>query len=266
MNYTLQEIADICGGTIQGGPSSNKKIQSIAWDSRQLIPDPNTLFIAINGSNHDAHQFLSDIEQQGIQFFLVSKQHFNFNKKSQAKFLVVEDSLVALQQLAAYHRNRYNLPVIGITGSNGKTTIKEWLGELLNPHLEICKSPKSYNSKLGVPLSLLQLSNKHQLGIFETGISMPKEMSLLADLIRPNFALFTNLGAAHDEGFESRTEKLEEKMLLLKKSTHIFLVEEDNELTLKIKEKFKQQQLIKLGESADAFIQTIKFEKQKKRL
>lgn len=263
MNYTLQEIADICGGTIQGGPSSNKKIQSIAWDSRQLIPDPNTLFIAINGSNHNAHQFLSDIEHQGIQFFLVSKEHFTLNKKSQANFLVVEDSLVALQQLAAHHRNRYNLPIIGITGSNGKTTVKEWLGELLNPHLEICKSPKSYNSKLGVPLSLLQLTEKHQIGIFETGISKPNEMTLLADLIKPDFALFTNLGAAHDEGFESRSEKLEEKMHLLKKSKHIFLVEEDNELTSRIKNEFKKQQLIRLGASADAFIRTIKFEKQK---
>ena len=263
MNYTLQEIADICGGTIQGGPSLNNKIQSIAWDSRQLIPDPNTLFIAINGSNHDAHQFISDIEQQGIQFFLVSKKHFTHNKKSQANFLVVEDSLVALQKLAAYHRNRYNLPVIGITGSNGKTTIKEWLGELLNPHLEICKSPKSYNSKLGVPISLLQLNKKHQIGIFETGISKPDEMTLLADLIEPDFALFTNLGAAHDEGFESRSEKLKEKMHLLKKSKHIFLVEEDNELTRRIKNEFKEEQLIRLGVSADAFIRTINLEKQK---
>lgn len=264
MNYTLQEIADICGGTIQGGPSLNNKIQSVAWDSRQLIPDPNTIFIAINGSNHDAHQFLSDIEKQGIQFFLVSKQHFTLNKKSQANFLVVEDSLLALQHLAAHHRNRYKLPVIGITGSNGKTTIKEWLGELLNAHLDICKSPKSYNSKLGVPLSLLQLNKKHQIGIFETGISKPNEMTLLADLIKPDFALLTNLGTAHDEGFESRSEKFKEKMLLLKKSTQIFLVEDDNELTHKIKDEFKEEQLIKLGKSSDAFIQTIKFEKQKK--
>lgn len=261
MNYTLKEIAEICGGTIEGSPSNKNYIQSIAWDSRQLIPDSNTLFVAINGQNHNAHKFIPEIEKKGVQFFLVSKDYFTLETESKASFLVVDDSLKALQVLSAHHRSQFDLPVIGITGSNGKTTIKEWLGELLTPHLAVCKNPKSYNSKLGVPLSLLQINSKHQLGIFETGISQANEMQLLADLIQPEYSLFTNLGAAHDEGFKSRVEKRDEKMLLLANSKCIFLVEEESELNQAITETLNNKTFIKLGTSEHAFIQTINIDK-----
>ncbi|MDG1297454.1 MAG: bifunctional UDP-N-acetylmuramoyl-tripeptide:D-alanyl-D-alanine ligase/alanine racemase [Saprospiraceae bacterium] len=262
MNYTLKEIAAICGGSIINGSSTNKKISSIAWDSRQLLTDPNTLFVAIKGPNHNAHNFLEEIEQKGISVFLVSSPDFKMPANSKASFLLVENSLKALQKLAKHHRSQFILPVIGITGSNGKTTIKEWLGELLAPYISVCKNPKSYNSKLGVPLSLLQLNENHQLGIFETGISKPGEMNLLADLIQPEFSIFTNLGAAHDEGFTSRTDKLEEKMHLLKNSSTIFLLENDDSIQTAILEACGDKKIIKSGHAKDAFLRTIALTKE----
>jgi alanine racemase len=262
VNYTLQEIASICGGTISGSPSSDIKIKSIAWDSRQLIVGPDILFITISGKNHDAHDFIEKIEKQGVKNFLVNTSKFKRPQNSSANFILVEDSLEALQILAGKHRSRFNLPIVGITGSNGKTTIKEWLGELLSPHFSICKNPKSYNSKLGVPLSLLQIQQNHNIGIFETGISQPNEMKVLADLIQPDYALITNLGAAHDEGFNSRTEKLNEKLKLLRKSKTVFLVDNNDELSHRIKNELQDKQIIKLSLDSDAFIQTKKIQKE----
>ena len=143
-----------------------------------------------------------------------------------------------------------------------KNKYTEWLGELLAPYISVCKNPKSYNSKLGVPLSLLQLNKNHQLGIFETGISKPGEMKLLADLIQAEFSIFTNLGAAHDEGFTSRAEKLEEKMHLLKNSNTIFLLENDDSITTAILEACGDKKLIKLGQSKDAFLRTVGLTKE----
>lgn len=138
-----------------------------------------------------------------------------------AQVLVVPSVLEALQTIARWHRQQFQLPVVAITGSNGKTIIKEWLGQLLSPHYRVVKSPKSYNSQIGVPLSVWQLREEHTIGVFEAGISQPGEMAALESIIAPSIGVFTNLGAAHDQGFSSRQQKLEEKWLLMKNCTTV---------------------------------------------
>src|SRR5665213_741083 len=139
----------------------------------------------------------------------------------EANFLVVQDSLVALHQLAAHHRQQFSYPVIAITGSNGKTIVKEWLWQLLRDDFNIVRSPKSYNSQVGVPLSVWQMNRDHQLAIFEAGISRMGEMIKLKSILKPNIAILTNIGSAHDENFSGREQKTNEKLLLLKNAETI---------------------------------------------
>jgi UDP-N-acetylmuramyl pentapeptide synthase len=138
-----------------------------------------------------------------------------------AIFLIVEDTLLALQQLALYHRNLFDIPTIGITGSNGKTIVKEWLYQLIGPDIKVVKSPKSYNSQIGVPLSILKIEEEHQLGIFEAGISQKNEMRQIAPIIDPAIVILTNIGPAHDAGFTDSKEKLNEKLQLAEKAATI---------------------------------------------
>lgn len=193
-------------------------------DSRQLIFPQQTLFFAIKGEHHDGHQFLSDLYQKGVRQFVV--EHKALTDKlidtlegfENVQIWEVESSLKALQEVAKRHRSQFDIPVIGITGSNGKTILKEWLGQLLSPDFRIAKSPKSYNSQIGVPLSVWQLNDTHTLGIFEAGISQPHEMKALQEIIQPTIGIFTNIGSAHDEGFRSRKQKVTEKLRLFTQS------------------------------------------------
>ncbi|TAE42129.1 MAG: bifunctional UDP-N-acetylmuramoyl-tripeptide:D-alanyl-D-alanine ligase/alanine racemase, partial [Runella slithyformis] len=186
-------------------------------DSRQLTLPSQTLFFAINGERHDGHRFVESLYQKGVRQFVVERAVFDLNldqKMPNATIWVVENSILALQELAKHRRKQFQIPVVGITGSNGKTIVKEWLSQLLSPDFWIVKSPKSYNSQIGVPLSVWQLNERHTLGVFEAGISHPHEMQALQQIIRPTMGIFTNIGSAHDEGFRSRKQKITEKLRL----------------------------------------------------
>lgn len=187
-------------------------IENISIDSRSLQNESKTLFFALVGPNNDAHNYIDLLIAEGVENFVVN--YIPHDLENKANFLVVENTLDSLQQFAAYHRSLFNFPIIGITGSNGKTIVKEWLNFLLSPDYNIIRSPKSYNSQVGVPLSIMAINEKHNLGIFEAGISTTNEMSKLETIIKPSIGILTNIGSAHDEGFAHIGEKIKEKLKL----------------------------------------------------
>ncbi|WP_250631820.1 bifunctional UDP-N-acetylmuramoyl-tripeptide:D-alanyl-D-alanine ligase/alanine racemase [Rhodoflexus caldus] len=197
-------------------------------DSRSITPQnaDESIFIALSGKHTDGHQFLADVHAKGVRFFIVRWVPEGLD----GHFFVADNPLIALQELCALHRQRFHYPVVGITGSNGKTILKEWLAELLAEKFNIIKSPKSYNSQLGVPLSVWQMSDRHNLAIFEAGISTRDSMKPLAQVIRPTIGIFTNIGTAHDEGFSSRSEKIREKLQLFNQSEVIIFNSAQQEL------------------------------------
>lgn len=212
--YQSSKIAEIVGAKIQG--QATVSISHLLTDSRQVTEASSAIFIALVASRNDAHQYVFTLYQKGVRAFLVSQIPEDCKHISDACFLIVDDTLEALQKLAAHHRSQFDLPVIAITGSNGKTIVKEWLYQLLKEDYTICRSPKSYNSQVGVPLSVWQLNAHHTLGIFEAGISQVGEMNRLEEIIRPTIGVLTSLGTAHDEGFKTPEQKLQEKLQLFK--------------------------------------------------
>ncbi len=194
-------------------------------DSRFLSEAAGTIFFAIKGERHDGHRYVSELYEKGIRDFVLEKKSYQaseelraFAEKEEVHVWLAENSIRALQELAARHRRQFTYPVIGITGSNGKTIVKEWLSSLLSGTFQIVKSPRSYNSQIGVALSVWGMDNEHDLGIFEAGISLQNEMQNLEPVIRPDIGIFTNIGSAHNEGFRSRKQKITEKMRLFRKS------------------------------------------------
>ncbi|PWJ42281.1 bifunctional UDP-N-acetylmuramoyl-tripeptide:D-alanyl-D-alanine ligase/alanine racemase [Sediminitomix flava] len=197
----------------------NQTIKFIEVDSRKVISPSQTLFVALSGQKTDGHHYISELYKQGCRSFLCQKGKVNFDAFPEAVFYEVEDTLVSFQELIQDHRQRFTYPVIGITGSNGKTIIKEWLYTLLEEDFRVVKSPKSYNSQIGVPLSVWQMKPVHEIGIFEAGVSKKGEMLNLQKMIQPTTGIFTNIGQAHGEGFSSMKEKVEEKASLFKDSS-----------------------------------------------
>jgi len=194
------------------GSSNAIEIDHISIDSRSMQNGLKTLFFALVGPNNNGHNYIAELIQKGVQNFVVSSIPVNLKEK--ANFIVVENTLEALQKFAGYYRNLYHFPIIGITGSNGKTIVKEWLNFLLSPNFSIVRSPKSYNSQVGVPLSIISITENHNLGIFEAGISTTNEMGKLEQIIKPTIGILTNIGSAHDEGFANFEEKIKEKITL----------------------------------------------------
>jgi len=192
------------------------EIDTISIDSRSLQNNEKTLFFALVGINNDAHKYINDLIGKGVRHFVVT--HIPEGLEGKANFLIVQNTLEALQKIAAYYRSLFSFPIIGVTGSNGKTIVKEWLNFLLSPDYNVIRSPKSYNSQVGVPLSVLAINEQHNLGIFEAGISTVSEMEKLQKIIQPTIGILTNIGSAHDEGFENLESKIKEKMLLFSKS------------------------------------------------
>ena len=211
ITYTIREIAKITGGKILFDKHSNKDIQDILVDSRRLISPENCLFIPLKTKKNDGHKYINEVFQKGVRNFLISDPDI---KISDANCIIVNDTLEALQKITAFHRKKFDIPVVGITGSNGKTIVKEWLFQLLSKDYTITRSPKSYNSQLGVPLSVWQLQNESQLGIFEAGISETDEMQKLQAIIQPTIGIFTNIGQAHSENFINIQQKAGEKLKL----------------------------------------------------
>ncbi|HEV7350237.1 bifunctional UDP-N-acetylmuramoyl-tripeptide:D-alanyl-D-alanine ligase/alanine racemase [Telluribacter sp.] len=198
--------------------------QHLLTDSRQLSFPEQTLFFAIRGERHDGHLFVADLYQRGVREFVVEQEAVPAALKAEietwpdATVWAVPSALRALQYLAAQRRAQHTIPVVGITGSNGKTIVKEWLTQLLMPDHYVVASPKSYNSQVGVPLSVWLLNEKHTIALFEAGISRPHEMEYLQPVIQPTVGLFTNIGTAHDEGFRSQKQKITEKLRLFTKA------------------------------------------------
>lgn len=199
----------VSGKVLQKGDQSFRRV---ATDSRTVQQPDQTLFFAQSGPNHDGHDYLLALYKSGTRLFIVERE--SDLDLPQAGIILVEKSLRALQRLAIHHRGQFQYPVIGVTGSNGKTIIKEWLAMLLESFYKVVKSPKSYNSQLGVPLSVMEMSAAHNLAILEAGISKEGEMEVLAEVIQPNIGVFTNIGPAHDEGFADEATKIKEKAKL----------------------------------------------------
>ncbi len=218
--YTIEVI----GRALNAGTKlSNSKaiIQHLLTDSRRIAFPDTSLFFALSSSHRDGFDYINELYQQGIRNFVV-RPSSALAPYPEANFLIVPDTLSALQQLAAWHRSHFTCPVIGITGSNGKTIVKEWLYGLLSPEYNIIRSPRSYNSQIGVPLSVWQMNSGHNLAIFEAGISKPGEMGKLQEIIQPTIGVLTNIGEAHAEGFISNEQKLDEKLQLFKNIPAVF--------------------------------------------
>jgi alanine racemase len=213
MQYSISQVADILGGTLL--LRQNMVVDAVSVDSRNAANTASVLFFCLAGERHNGHHFIEQCYAGGVRNFVVSEK-VDFSKYNEANFIEVPDTLAALQQLAQYHRCRFHIPVIGITGSNGKTIIKEWLYQLLSMDKNVVKSPKSYNSQVGVPLSVLNMEAANELAIFEAGISTVSQMHLLEKIIQPTIGIFSNIGPAHDAGFGSVEEKIEEKLQLFK--------------------------------------------------
>jgi alanine racemase len=211
MHYRIDEINTVVNGKFYG-ENFTADIEHISIDTRETISSSASLFFCLMARN-DGHQYIDIAYSKGIRNFVVSESIESHNYP-ETNFILVEDTLIALQQLATYHREKFDIPVIGITGSNGKTIVKEWLYQLLSPQKNIVKSPKSYNSQIGVPLSVLNMEAKNELAIFEAGISTINEMQRLETIIRPSIGIFTNIGTAHDAGFENTGQKVTEKLKL----------------------------------------------------
>ncbi|MDF9830104.1 bifunctional UDP-N-acetylmuramoyl-tripeptide:D-alanyl-D-alanine ligase/alanine racemase [Parabacteroides sp. PF5-6] len=212
MEYKIKEIARILG--IRSGKWNEDSISILLTDSRRLSFPEESLFFALRTKTNDGHKYIEELYKLRVRNFVVSEMLPVFETLPDANFLLVKDTVKALQKLVAFHRKRFDIPVIGITGSNGKTIVKEFLYQLLHDEFHIVRSPRSYNSQIGVPLSVWEMNEKHTLGIFEAGISQPDEMERLQPIIAPKIGLITNLGEAHQENFLSLNQKCQEKLQL----------------------------------------------------
>lgn len=213
--YTLTQIADIVNGKLIGDNIPNCTIKDLLYDSRKVSAISEALFFAIKTKKNDGHNYIEQVYNKGVHFFVVNNDYLVVKSNfPDGVFIQVQDSLNALQQLAKYHRQQFDIPIIGITGSNGKTIVKEWLYQLMCDDKKIVYSPNSFNSQIGVPLSVSKITDNDQLAIFEAGISQPNEMIILQDIIKPTIGIFTNIGSAHDEAFVNIKQKVEEKLNL----------------------------------------------------
>ncbi|WP_294276500.1 bifunctional UDP-N-acetylmuramoyl-tripeptide:D-alanyl-D-alanine ligase/alanine racemase [uncultured Chryseobacterium sp.] len=251
MNYTVQEISAIT----QSRSIGNKKliVRNIAFDSRTIYSIQDTAFIAINTHKNSGEKFIESAVDRGIQV-IISEHHYP--QFDQVTWIIVENAVDFLQRLAAHHFGHAHIKSIGITGSNGKTILKEWLYQCLWNEFSTVKSPKSFNSQIGLPLSLLQINDTHELGIFEAGISKPGEMQKLEHIFHPQIGLLTHMGNAHAANFRSEQQLIEEKIILFKNS-EVIIYNGDNILTdKKIKDLYSGRKLISYGLSTanDVFL------------
>ena len=213
MTYTIEKVATLIGARRYG--SREAQIRWLLTDSRSLCFPEETLFFALKTKRNDGHRYIDDLYRRGVRNFVVEEVPAQADERyPQTNFLKVVDTLAALQRLAERHRDEFDIPIVGITGSNGKTMVKEWLYQLLLPSRHVVRSPKSYNSQIGVPLSVWLLNEESRVGLFEAGISEPGEMLALHDMIQPTIGVFTCLGSAHQENFRSLDEKCTEKLEL----------------------------------------------------
>ena len=259
MNYTLGELRDITGGNLTG--NQDAVFRNISVDSRTLASPAETLFIALRGERNDGHAFIGELIHKGVKNFLVEEIP-SLPGINDPDFVRVEDTMVAMHQLAAHHRSRFNIPVVAITGSNGKTVVKEWLYQLLQPDKKVIRSPKSYNSQVGVPLSVWMLDFTYEIALFEAGISEPGEMLRLKRVIQPDIGIITNLKEAHQENFSSYEEKAGEKMKLFEGCKRIIYCTDHSVIHNIAIQRFRKEQLFTWSENqgADVWLKDIRRE------
>lgn len=231
--YSIVKVTTLIGARRFGEADA-----SIGWlltDSRSLCFPEATLFFAIKTERNDGHRYIDDLYRSGVRNFVIEKLPDNYSENyPDANFLQVPSTLKALQRLAERHRDEFDIPIIGITGSNGKTIVKEWLYQLLMPTRVVTRSPRSYNSQIGVPLSVWLLDERTEIGVFEAGISMPGEMAALSGIIQPTIGIITNIGQAHQENFSSKDEKCREKMRLFHDAKVVFYNADDETIKANI--------------------------------
>jgi alanine racemase len=260
--YSIQEIVEAIDATVLQRSGCERTIRNLCLDSRQVILPDKSVFIALPGIMHDGHIYLKDAHQKGMRMFVISRQNL-LSEMPDCDILLVSNTLDALQSLAALHRSKYQLQIIGITGSQGKTWIKEWLFQLLHPEYKVVRSPRSYNSQTGVPLSLWQINSEHTLGIFEAGISKPGEMEKLEAMIRPNMGVFTFWDDAHDKEFRSLEDKLEEKLRLFTRCDTIFFSGQNPLVSDIIRNRCREKKLVSWSTSRSADLQVLAIDKSK---
>ena len=219
MAYTIEKITTLIGARRMGSAEAN--ICWILTDSRSLCFPETTLFFALRTERNDGHRYIPELYNRGVRNFVIDQDIDNLKDYPDANFLKVTNTLAALQRLAERHRDEFDIPVVGITGSNGKTMVKEWLYQLLSSQMNVTRSPRSYNSQIGVPLSVWLMNDHTQLALFEAGISEVGEMQSLQDIIQPTIGVLTSLGAPHQENFRSLEEKCMEKLQLFKHAKYV---------------------------------------------
>ncbi len=241
----FSKLKNICEGKILL-LCEDVEVKSLLIDSRKMGLSLGAVFFAIDGERNDGHNYIEKLYVAGVKNFIVEKI-IETKMFPLANILLVKSSVDALQKVASYNRSLFHFPVIGITGSNGKTIIKEWLSNLLAPDFSIVKNPGSYNSQVGVPLSIWQLAQHHELGIFEAGISKVGEMQLLEKVMQPTIGIISNIGSAHDEGFENQGQKIAEKLMLFRNSNYLIYCKDHYALALAVEKAFGDEKLISWG-------------------
>ncbi|MBO4402938.1 MAG: bifunctional UDP-N-acetylmuramoyl-tripeptide:D-alanyl-D-alanine ligase/alanine racemase, partial [Bacteroidales bacterium] len=243
--YTITDICSLVGGRLIQAVETETQIRELAFDSRRVQQDENTLFFALVTAKNDGHRYIADLYQKKIRNFVVNDSFHEADSYPEANFIQVPDTLSALQTLAKKHRAQFRIPVIGITGSNGKTMVKEWLYQMLCDDYRIAYTPNSFNSQIGVPISVWGLNSESQMGIFEAGISHPDEMNTLKSIIEPTIGILTNIGTAHDEYFMDVKQKIGEKLNLFR-NVETLIMSFDNGLVNEVLLRTALKQKIKL--------------------
>lgn len=254
MSMQLSDIAKAIGAI---GNFNKTTINWLLTDSRSLSFPAESLFFALKSKRNNGHNYIQELYQQNLRHFVVSEMRPEYSLLKDAHFLCVENTLDALQLLSSTYRNRFDIPIIGITGSNGKTVVKEWLFQLLQSDYRITRSPRSYNSQIGVPLSVWGINQNTELGIFEAGISEPNEMERLERIIKPTIGIFTNIGEAHQENFHSLKQKCTEKMKLFSQCKTIIINTDNKLVDITMAQLGSNAKIIDWGKSSNAKVQLI---------
>jgi Alr-MurF fusion protein len=251
-SLTAKQISELVDGELISQTGS-ELVRWFSIDSRNILEPSKTLFVALKGAKFDGHEFINSVYEEGVRNFLVqSGYEITKSLTKDSTFIAVDNPHKALQQLAAYERSLFAGPLVSITGSNGKTIVKEWLGQILGQKYAVAKSPKSYNSQVGVPLSVFGIEPNHQVAIMEAGISKTGEMEKLAVILRPQIGIFTNIGTAHEEGFDSMDQKLVEKARLFEQSKFVIYRKDHEKIHNYLSSKFEKSRLISWSDMAGA--------------
>lgn len=249
--YTLSKIAKITNGQLKKGVDLSK-ITRLAFDSRLVFDAEGVLFFALQSGQNDGHAYISELYQKGVRAFVVLNSYQPPAHLKDANWIQVNRPLDALQMLATYHRQQFNVEVLAITGSNGKTIVKEWMAQFINNDFPLVRSPRSYNSQIGIPLSVWEMNSKHQLAIFEAGISQPGEMHKLQEIITPTIGLITNIGTAHQENFASPRALLNEKLELFKDVSILLFCADSEMITQEVQRRWQNKRFLTWGRGDNA--------------